>query len=172
MANTPWTKGQLRIPRSVIDLLTDEAKRAYGTEEEACGYLTGPADDGLLADRAVPMPNLANKYHAMDPEGYPRKGNTYFLLDSRKFQLAIDNGPKEGRPVKVLWHSHLDVGAYFSETDAAAANMGGSEPANPLAYLVTSVRKGVVDDHKLFVWDGEARRFVESDLTIVDDGLS
>lgn len=169
MANAPWTKGRLRIPRAVIELLTEEAKRAYGTHEEACGYLTGPADDELLADRAVPMANLANRYHTLDPEAYPRKGNTYFLLDSRKFQLAIDSGPSEGRPVKVLWHSHLDVGAYFSETDAAAANMGGTEPANPLAYLVTSVRAGVVDDHKLFVWDGDRTRFVESELTIVDD---
>ena len=167
MANAPWTTGKLRIPRSVIDLLAEEAKRAYGTEEEACGYLTGPANDGFLADRAVPMTNLANKYHARDPEGYPRKGNTYFLLDSRKFQLAIENGPKEARPVKVLWHSHLDVGAYFSDTDAAAANMGGSEPANPLAYLVTSVRKGIVDDHKLFVWDTGTRAFVETSVEVV-----
>ena len=113
------------------------------------------------------MPNLANKYHAVDPEAYPRKGNMYFLLDARKFQRAIEEGAKCGRPVKVLWHSHLDVGAYFSETDAAAANMGGDAPANDLAYLVTSVRKGVVDDHKLFVWDGEARAFVESPLEIV-----
>lgn len=168
MANAPWTRGHLRIPRSAIDLLTEEAKRAYENHEEACGYLTGPEADGLLVDQAVAMPNLANKYHALDPETYPRKGNQYFLLDARKFQLAIEGGKSGHRPVKVLWHSHLDVGAYFSETDAAAANMGGDEPANPLAYLVTSVRKGVVDDHKLFVWDGEARRFIESELTVFD----
>jgi len=50
--------------------------------------------------------------------------------------------------------SHLDVGAYFSETDAAAATMGGDKPSyEGLRYLVTSVRQGVVDDHKLFAWD-------------------
>lgn len=169
---TPWVEGRLRIPRSVVNLLAEEAKAAYGRGEEACGYVTGPASDPLLADGPVPMPNLANKYHALDPEAYPRKGNTYFLLDSRKFQLAIENGKAAGKPVKILWHSHLEVGAYFSETDAAAANMGGKEPANPLAYLVTSVRAGVVDDHKLFVWDAGSARFLESDLTIVDDVVS
>jgi [CysO sulfur-carrier protein]-S-L-cysteine hydrolase len=168
----PWVSGRLRLPRSVVNLLAEEATAAYGRGEEACGYVTGPATDPLLADRAVPMPNLANKYHRLDPEAYPRQGNTYFLLDSRKFQLAIEAGRGDGHPVKILWHSHLDVGAYFSETDAAAANMGGSEPANPLAYLVTSVRSGVVDDHKLFVWDAAAAGFVESDLTIVDDVVS
>ena len=115
------------------------------------------------------MPNLANKYHALDPEAYPRRGNMYFLLDARKFQKAIEGGEGD-RPVKVLWHSHLDVGAYFSETDAAAANMGGDRPANDLAYLVTSVRKGVVDDHRLFVWAASSGSFVESPLTILPSG--
>ena len=61
--------------------------------------------------------------------------------------------------MRVLYHSHLDVGAYFSETDAAAATMGGDKPSyDGLFYLVTSVRKGVVDDHKLFAWDPDGRR--------------
>ena len=66
--------------------------------------------------------------------------------------------------MKVLYHSHLDVGAYFSETDAQAATMGGDVPAYDLAYLVTSVRAGVVDDRKLFVWDAERKSFVEAAL--------
>lgn len=165
---TPWVRGNVSVPRRVIDELTAEAVAAYGRDEEACGYLVGPASEPLLADAAVIMPNLANRYHALDPETYPRKGNTYFLIDSRKFSRAIEDGPAAGRPVKVLWHSHLDVGAYFSETDAAAANMGGDGPANALAYLVTSVRKGVVDDHRLFVWDPGTRSYVEAPLTITE----
>jgi len=70
--------------------------------------------------------------------------------------------------VKVLYHSHLDAGAYFSETDAAAAKMGGDAPAYELAYLVTSVRHGVVDDRKLFVWSADARAFVEAELKVVE----
>jgi [CysO sulfur-carrier protein]-S-L-cysteine hydrolase len=162
----PWILGNLRVPRAVLDVLAAEAEAAYGRDEEACGYVTGPATEALVADQAVIMPNLANKYHALDPESYPRKGNMYFLLDARKFEKAIAEGETSGRPVKVLWHSHLDVGAYFSETDAAAANMGGDAPANDLAYLVTSVRKGKVDDHRLFVWDPGTKRFVESPLVV------
>ena len=45
--------------------------------------------------------------------------------------------------------------------------MGGSEPSYDLAYLVTSVRNGVVDDHKLFVWDVATRAFVETSLEVV-----
>ena len=68
--------------------------------------------------------------------------------------------------MKVLYHSHLDVGAYFSATDAEVAKMGQGEPPWDLAYLVTSVRAGEVDDQKLFVWDPELRVFVESRLAV------
>ena len=84
-----------------------------------------------------------------------------------------------GQPVKVLYHSHLDVGAYFSATDAAAATFGGDEPPYALAYLVTSVRgshpgdpAAVVDDHKLYVWDGAKRSFVESAFSVVGRHVS
>jgi hypothetical protein len=54
-------------------------------------------------------------------------------VDPLKFQRIIDAGERDGRPVKILYHSHLDAGAYFSETDAQAATMGGPEPAFDLA---------------------------------------
>src|SRR5579883_3208269 len=114
------------------------------------------------------MVNRANKLHALDPEAYPRTGRMYFDIDSMKFEKAIAQGEAAGRPVKVLYHSHLDAGAYFSETDASVAKMGGDAPPFDLAYLVTSVRAGKVDEHKLFVWDPAARTFVESPLSVVE----
>jgi proteasome lid subunit RPN8/RPN11 len=90
----------------------------------------------------------------------------YFDIDSMKFEAAMRRGEAEGRPVKVLYHSHLDVGAYFSATDAEVAKMGRSEPPWDLAYLVTSVRQGQIDDHKLFVWDPGSGAFVESRLEV------
>jgi proteasome lid subunit RPN8/RPN11 len=91
----------------------------------------------------------------------------YFDIDPLKFERAVRAGESNGRPVKVLYHSHLDAGAYFSETDATAATMGGEAPTYDLAYLVTSVVNGVVDDRKLFIWDATSRAFVASELTIV-----
>jgi [CysO sulfur-carrier protein]-S-L-cysteine hydrolase len=164
-----WVKGGLTIDGGVVRTLEAEAEAAYARHEEACGFLSGPAAAPLVCDQATVMPNLANKYHQLDPEAYPRKGNTYFLLDARKFQRALEEGTASGRPVKVLWHSHLDVGAYFSETDAAAANMGGDAPANPLAYLVTSVRNGKVDEHKLFIWNADGKAFIAAPFEVVPE---
>lgn len=163
----PWIEGQLRITREVIDRVDEEACAAFGRDEESCGLLLGPRDDALLVDGILPMENRANKLHRLDPEAYPRTGRTYFDIDPLAVDRAVRAGEANGRPVKVLYHSHLDVGAYFSETDAAAATMGGEAPAYALAYLVTSVRGGVVDDRKLFIWSRAELAFVESPLFIV-----
>lgn len=166
-ARHPWVEGDLRVTRAVIERADEEARAAYARDEESCGLLVGPATDALLVDEIVPMENRANKLHRLDPETYPRTGRMYFDIDPLAFARKVSAGEASGRPVKVLYHSHLDTGAYFSETDAAAATMGGDAPTYPLAYLVTSVRAGVVDDRKLFIWDPAARAFVESPLTIV-----
>jgi proteasome lid subunit RPN8/RPN11 len=169
-AKHPWVRGDLVIDGAVLEKVFDEARAAYAKDEESCGFLVGPASDPARLDGIVPMVNRANKLHALDPVAYPRTGRMYFDIDSMKFQAAIDKGAASGRPVKVLYHSHLDAGAYFSPTDAEVAKMGGDEPPFDLAYLVTSVREGVVDAHKLFVWDPEARTFHESPLTTAGGG--
>jgi proteasome lid subunit RPN8/RPN11 len=162
----PWATGNLVVPRAVLEGVHEEARRAYERDEESCGLLVGPAADGRLLDGLVPMVNRANALHRLDPEAYPRTGRTYFDIDSMKFEAAIRRGEVDGRPVKVLYHSHLDVGAYFSETDATVAKMGRDEPPWDLAYLVTSVRGGRVDDQKLFVWEPASCAFVESALEV------
>ncbi|HVJ21125.1 MAG TPA: Mov34/MPN/PAD-1 family protein [Polyangiaceae bacterium] len=164
MSDKPaWTKGHLRIPASVLTEVERAGRAAYGRDEEACGYLEGPAADALVIDRAVELENLANKYHKVDPEGHPRTGREYFKINSLKFERAIAEGQSAGRPVKVFFHSHLDCGAYFSAEDAASMTMGGTgDPSYELAYLVTAVDKGEVTAHKLFIWDSGSRGFVES----------
>jgi [CysO sulfur-carrier protein]-S-L-cysteine hydrolase len=162
----PWAEGNLVILKSVLDRVDDEARLAYAKGEESCGFLVGPRDRAARLDGIAPMVNRANALHHLDPVSYPRTGRTYFDIDSMKFEAAIGRGEAEGRPVKVLYHSHLDAGAYFSATDAEVAKMGQGEPPWDLAYLVTSVIGGRVDDRKLFVWDPVAGTFVESRLRV------
>ena len=159
----PWLRGNVRIPSAVLAEVERAAREAYARDEEACGYLEGPAGDALLIDRAVELENLANKYHKVDPEGHPRTGREYFKINSLKFERAISEGVQRERPVKVFFHSHLDCGAYFSAEDAASMTMGNTGgPSYALAYLVTAVDAGVVSAHRLFIWDGAASAFVEA----------
>lgn len=162
----PWVRGGITIAREIAERVDAEARAAFDRDEESCGLLLGPSAEPLLVDAIVPMENRANKLHKLDPSSYPRTGRMYFDIDPLKFERTVREGEGSGRPVKVLYHSHLDVGAYFSETDAQAATMGGDAPSYDLAYLVTSVRAGVVDDRKLFVWDPARKSFIEAPLQI------
>jgi [CysO sulfur-carrier protein]-S-L-cysteine hydrolase len=158
-----WTRGHVKIPSAVLAEVERAGREAYTRDEEACGYLEGPADDALLIDRAVELENLANKYHAADPEGHPRTGREYFKINALKFDRAITEGQRNARPVKVFFHSHLDCGAYFSAEDAASMTMGGDGgPSFQLAYLVTAVDKGEVTAHRLFIWEAQSSSFVEA----------
>lgn len=160
---SPWTEGNVTIPESVLAVVENAARAAYARNEEACGYLEGPAADELAVDLAVELENLANKYHLADPEGHPRTGHDYFKINALKFERAIRHGIESGRPVKVFFHSHLDCGAYFSAEDAASMTMGGTdEPPFKLAYLVTAVDEGKVTAHKLFIWSAPSKSFVQA----------
>jgi proteasome lid subunit RPN8/RPN11 len=164
-----WVQGGVRIPKSVIVEIERAGREAYSRDEEACGYLDGPAADPLLADRAVELENLANKYHRVDPEGHPRTGREYFKINSLVFERALSEGLSKGRPVKVFFHSHLDCGAYFSDEDAASMTMGsGDGPSYELSYLVTAVDAGEVSAHKLFVWNAKEKRFVEAPFSVIE----
>lgn len=163
-----WISGNLRISKAALTEVEKAAVAAYARDEEACGYLSGPIDDALFCSTAVEMENLANKYHQIDPEGHPRTGREYFKIHSLKFEKALAAGEANQTPVKVFFHSHLDCGAYFSKEDAASMTNGGTgAPAYPLSYLVTAVDEGEVTAHKLFIWDGQSKSFVESPFSIV-----
>ncbi|HSN96784.1 MAG TPA: Mov34/MPN/PAD-1 family protein [Candidatus Nanopelagicales bacterium] len=176
-----WTEGGLVLRRAALRAVEEDAIRGYLRDEEACGYLVGPEAEPLVVDEHVRMENLANKLHALDPEQYFRTGRMYFAFNEKRFDDAVTRGARAGRPVKVLYHSHLDAGAYFSPTDAAVMSSGeppaveggpitmGPGPAWPLAFLVTSVRGGsapLIAEHRLFVWDGAG--FVPSTFSVMD----
>jgi [CysO sulfur-carrier protein]-S-L-cysteine hydrolase len=169
MVTAPWISGNIRITASAMAEIERAGRDAYARDEEACGFVTGPDDDPLLADRALELENLANKYHRVDPESHPRTGREYFKINALKFERALEEGKKTGRPVKVFFHSHLDCGAYFSAEDAASMTMGRNDaPTYDLAYLVTAVDKGKVTAHQLFVWDVASRAFVLAPFHQVD----
>jgi proteasome lid subunit RPN8/RPN11 len=60
--------------------------------------------------------------------------------------------------VTAIYHSHIEVGAYFSDEDARAAAPDG-ELLYPVEYLVVDVRQDGVHGAALFRFD--AGRFVE-----------
>jgi [CysO sulfur-carrier protein]-S-L-cysteine hydrolase len=177
---SPWILGDLLITREALATMEAEMVRGYLREEEACGFLAGPAGDPKLCDRVGPIENLARALHERDPETYFRTARTFFAFQARTLERAIDEGLHTGSPVKVLYHSHLDFDAVLSGTDEAVLSGGamptssggqgtlGRGPEWPIAFLVSSVRAGPdgprVVAHQLYVW--RQGRFHESKLTV------
>ncbi len=180
----PWTRGGLRFRRAVIEAVAAESLRCAERGEEACGYLSGPGSDPTLVDEHVAMTNLASALHRADPAAWARTARTSFAFSEKTFDEAFIAARFAATPIKVLYHSHVDVGAYFSAVDRALMSRGelpappegvtgvggdasklGPGPKWALAFLVSSVRGVVVEEHKLFVWSGSD--FVESVYEIV-----
>ena len=68
MVAPAWVSGNVKIRSAALAEVERAGREAYARDEEACGYLTGPAQDALLCDTAVELENLANMYHAAVPE--------------------------------------------------------------------------------------------------------
>jgi [CysO sulfur-carrier protein]-S-L-cysteine hydrolase len=159
----PWIRGDLVIERRVLDEIHAHALEGYPSE--SCGFAAGPVADALLVDGGVRQVNEADKFHALDPVTFPRTSRTYFKINELRAAKAFDAGDAEGRPIKVIYHSHCDAGAYFSQEDSATFASDGVLMW-PCAFLVVSVVQGKVADTKLWVHVAGSNGFRESTLTV------
>jgi len=126
---------------------------------EACGVILATGSERRL----LRCRNIQNELHARDPERHPRDARTAYYLDPRDL-LRIAELERQGFDVAVIYHSHVDAGAYFSPTDRRQALVEG-EPTYPGAvYVVASVMEGRLAAIAGFRWSAEARDFVPVDL--------
>jgi glutamate-1-semialdehyde 2,1-aminomutase len=121
--------------------------------------------------RHVPCRNVQDQMHARDPATFPRTArNAYYMdpLDALRLNRLLD----EGFAFAVIYHSHPNAGAYFSETDRAQALIKG-EPAYPGAvYVVLSVVGQQVKGLAAYRWNAERRVFERADDGDLDPGES
>ena len=129
---------------------------------ECCGVVLAHAGDA--GDRRVhPCRNLQDALHAKDPVRFPRDSRTAYYI-AHEDLLEIGRLEGRGYAVHVIYHSHVDAGAYFSETDRRNAMMDG-EPTYPQAtYVVVAVRSGRAEEIGAFCWDPARSDFVEVPL--------
>ena len=161
-----------------------DAIGAQAVEEyphESCGVvLTRGAERRLLRCR-----NIQNELHARDPLRHPRDARTAYYIDPADL-LRLARLESEGFAVAVIYHSHIDVGAYFSATDKRQALLGedpqSHDPMYPeAAWVVTSVvaaDEPANGDHAAsrvaamaaFRWDRATRDFQPIDLDVAAAG--
>jgi proteasome lid subunit RPN8/RPN11 len=148
------------IPQSLLKPIFEQAEREY--PRECCGMILGPASNPGVLTRVVPLRNVQDAYHTEDPGNFPRTAETAFFMDPKELLTIQKEARKAGEMIRVIYHSHIDTGAYFSEEDRRMALAEG-EPAYPgVAYLVISVIKNKATDWNLFEWDPTRKDFVKS----------
>ena len=151
-------------PAALRDLYA-HAQREY--PRECCGIIFGPkADDS--ADRARACRNIQDDLHAADPATHTRDATTAYNLDAGDL-FALQKSLRSDTPAKIVYHSHVEVGAYFSDTDQAAARFD-DEPNYPVEYVVIDVAAAGVRGAAQFAWDDEAKRYVEIARYAADPG--
>lgn len=160
ISHVPPTVPTLAAP--VLAEIYAHARAAY--PEECCGFLVGARAD-MTVDEVRRCVNEQNRYHALDPERFPRTARTAYYLggkDLRFLAQSLDTA----RPVKIIYHSHIDVGSYFSAEDVRAA-LGRepdatAEPLYPVDYIVIDVQADHVGGAKMFRWDSAHKAFVQT----------
>jgi proteasome lid subunit RPN8/RPN11 len=136
------------LARAVLDEIYAHARAGY--PEEVCGLVIG-------RDQVRRCENRQNALHAEDKKTFPRDARTAYNLGPKDL-LFLARSLDTARPVTVIYHSHVDVGAYFSDEDARAAAPDG-ELLYPVEYVVVDAQKDGVRGATHFRFDGG--RFVE-----------
>jgi adenylyltransferase/sulfurtransferase len=144
------------VSAEALEEIYAHARRDY--PDECCGIIHGPKGS-VVADRAVACANIQNRLHAEDPIRFERDARTAYNLDAPDL-FKLQRSLRGDSPAKIVYHSHVDVGAYFSKTDEAAALFDG-QPSYPVEYVVIDVKADGARGAVQFAWDAQRGAFVE-----------
>lgn len=126
------------LPPALLAAIRAHAEAGY--PEEVCGLVLGPRGGPL--DEVLRCENRQNELHARDPERHPRTAATAYALGVEDI-ARLDGSLAGARPCRLIYHSHVDVGAYFSDEDRRMAAPPGWGPLYPeVDYLVVDAQAG------------------------------
>ena len=126
----------LKVPGEVLLAVYREARASFPAE--CCGWLTGPAG-GDAVDTIRPAVN-AQESDALIPIAGRTSERAYsFNFDDVR---ALDESFSSETPARIIYHSHPNGQAYFSETDREVATQPpgwGGGPVFPVQQLVVGI---------------------------------
>ncbi len=87
--------------------------------EECCGLLLGR--EAGLYEHAERCRNEMTRLNREDPASFPRDGTEAFHMNEMDYVRIQERAAEQDLKVTGVYHSHVGVGAYFSELDQAFA---------------------------------------------------
>ena len=128
--------------------------------DECCGVVLSRD----RADRVVPLNNIQNTLHDLDPLTYPRTAVIAYAMDSIELDAVVREAEANGERLKAFYHSHPNHEAYFSDEDKVFACPFGEPTFPDTVQIVVSIYERGVKTAKAFVWSDEKSDFVEVSL--------
>jgi proteasome lid subunit RPN8/RPN11 len=157
--------GDLRIPAGVLAEVYAHARERFPAE--CCGWLAGPRDGDGVTRAVRAESDVAEIPRLLGADRTEERAYAFGRRDLLTFMRELD-GPE---PPRVIYHSHPNGRAYFSDADHAAATAGWDEPTSPVFHLVVGVLAEGVVEAKLFDWDPGKKAFVEVQRFAPPDAL-
>lgn len=152
----------LLLTTGELEVIQQHARSDYPAE--CCGVVLVRSGTGEER-RVLACRNIQDELHARDPERFPSTARSAYYIAHEEL-LEIGRREAAGFEVRVIYHSHVDAGAYFSETDRRNAMVDGV-PAYPTAtYVVVGVAQGHVTETRAHRWSPEPGEFVEVPLVV------
>ncbi len=125
--------------------------------EECCGLMLGPP--GAEPRQVVRCTNVQNVRLAKGESKLAASQG--FWIDEQELERALRAAEARGEELRVVYHSHVDTGAYLSHTDLEAAlGPEGTPLWSGVGQLVVSVAESGVREAALFEWDEERQAYV------------
>ena len=146
------------LRREDLQKIYEHAQSEY--PEECCGIVIGSKDDSA-ADEVCTCTNIQNKLHQENPKEFPRDARTAYNIDPSQIFKAHKEAREKGLIIKLIYHSHVDAGVYFSNEDRKQAFMGEEQIYPGASYLIVSVIDGKVRGSSAFKWNPVKEDFDE-----------
>ena len=141
----------LTLTPAAVRAMQDHAFAAY--PGECCGLFFGQPGSTEVT-RVLPVDNMADKLHALDPVEYPRTSRDAFAMNEAKVARLVREAEAAGEAWLGIWHSHIDCGAYWSSEDKRNAAPNGVPVYPQLFQTVIDCRPGRIIEARTFRWDG------------------
>ena len=146
----------IKIPDRLLSEVYRHAREEY--PNECCGWLVGPKD----GDEVARVRRAVNAYDAgSHPTATDRTAETAYVINGDDL-LELNRTLDDPEPPRVIYHSHPNGRAYFSETDRrVAVDPWEGRLVYPVQQLVVGIDAHEVVEARLFDWDAASDDFVE-----------
>ena len=146
----------MNIPADILADIYAHAREDF--PNECCGWLIGPRE----SDTITRVRRATNAYQpSSHPTAPDRTAETAYVIDGADL-IELNSTMDHPEPPRVIYHSHPNGRAYFSDTDRrVATDPWGDGPVYPVRQLVIGIDAERVVEARLFDWDDCEKGYVE-----------